>query len=180
MTDTTRDSALSTDSVVPITTDATGGPEAPAGCPGEGREGAFARYRRLGGATRTADVLDLGGADRVLRPHGGVSRSCSPAPTRPSRTCPRPAKRPRPTPGSAGTVRATTSTHGPSTVPEPRSWSACSPRCSWQCSARSSASSPVTEPAGWIRCSAASARSSSASRCCWAGFCFSTSSPTTR
>ena len=48
MTDTTRDSALSTDSVVPITTDATGGPEAPAGCPGEGREGAFAWQRRLG------------------------------------------------------------------------------------------------------------------------------------
>src|SRR5215212_10505933 len=35
--------------------------------------------------------------------------------------------------------------------------------------------------AGWVdRRSAASARSSSASRCCWAGFCFSTSFPTTR
>ena len=35
--------------------------------------------------------------------------------------------------------------------------------------------------AGWVdRRSAASARSSSASRCCWVEFCFSTSSPTTR
>ncbi len=36
MTDTTRDSALDTESVVPITIDATGGPEGPLSCPGEG------------------------------------------------------------------------------------------------------------------------------------------------
>ena len=48
MTDTTRDSALDTDSVVPITTDATGGPEGPLSCSGEGREGPIARQRRLG------------------------------------------------------------------------------------------------------------------------------------
>ena len=38
MTDTTRDSALSTDSVVPISTDATGGPERPLAAPAKGEK----------------------------------------------------------------------------------------------------------------------------------------------
>jgi oligopeptide transport system permease protein len=38
MTDTTRDSALSTDSVVPITTDPTGGPEGPLAAPAKGEK----------------------------------------------------------------------------------------------------------------------------------------------
>ena len=44
MTDTTRDSALTPTSFVPITTDATGGPEAPLSCSREGREGPLARH----------------------------------------------------------------------------------------------------------------------------------------
>ena len=38
MTDTTRDAALSTDSVVPISTDATGGPEGPLAAPAKGEK----------------------------------------------------------------------------------------------------------------------------------------------
>ena len=48
MTDTTRDSALDTESVVPVTIGAAGDPEGATECSGEGREGPIARQRRLG------------------------------------------------------------------------------------------------------------------------------------
>ena len=48
MTDTSRDSALDTESVVPVTIGAAGEPRGATECSGEGRESPIARQRRLG------------------------------------------------------------------------------------------------------------------------------------
>ena len=179
MTDTTRDSALSTDSVVPITTDPTGGPERPLAAPEKGEKArslgtdAWEELRHrpmfwISAALIVFFVL-MAAFPQLFTSTDPTLADLSKAREAPS------ADAWFGRDGQGYDVYARTIYGARASI-----LVGIFATCSWQCSARSSASSPVTEPAGWIRCSAASARSSSASRCCWAGFCFSTSSPTTR
>ncbi len=151
-----------------------------AGRPREGREGPVARYRRLGGAPPSADVLDLGGVDRVLCPDGRVSpvvHQRRPIPRRPVQGPGGALGRRLVRSGQPG-LRRLRPHHlrGPSLDPGRRV------RHVVRGSARLVRRHHRRLPSRLdrIRCSVALARSSSASRCCWAGSCSSTSSPATR
>ena len=103
MTDTTRPATPTRlrRSAAPLTP--TGGPEAPLSGPGEGREGPVARHRRLARAPPTARCS--GSRPRLIVffvAHGGLPAAVHQHRPDPP-TCPRPARRPRPTPGSVGT-----------------------------------------------------------------------------
>ena len=180
MTDTTRDPLLDTESVVPVTIGATGEPEAPLSAPDKGEKarslGSDAwnelRHRPMFWISAVLIVIFvlMAAVPAAVHQHRPLLRR--------SLQGARGAVRRRP--GSAATRRATTSTPAPSTALGPRSWSGIFATLFAWSSARSSASSPATGAAGSTRCSAGSARSSSASRCCWAASCSSTSSPATR
>ena len=70
MTDTSRDSALSADSVVPVTTDPPAGRRGQSLKPQQGEKADRSAATR-GGAPPPADVLDLLRVDRTLRGHAG-------------------------------------------------------------------------------------------------------------
>ena len=156
-------------SAVPISVDPTGGPRAVD--LREGREGALARPRRLARAAPQRPMFWISAALIVLF----VADGDLPAAVhqhRPDLADPVQGARGAvaPTPGSAATARATTSTPGPSTVPGPRSCVGVFATLFTWSSARSSASSPATGAAGSTRCCQPHRRDlPRASRCCSAG-----------